>query len=49
MTRRDINLLLPLLAGAAAIAQDKKKLPSGAFKFEELPVKVGGEIERVRC
>jgi len=43
MTRRDINLLLPLLAGAAAIAQDKKNLPSGTFRFEELPVKVGGE------
>jgi hypothetical protein len=43
MTRRDINLLLPLLAAAAATAQDKKKLPSTTFKFEELPVKAGGE------
>jgi quercetin dioxygenase-like cupin family protein len=47
MTRRDLNLLLPLLAGAAgAAAQDKpdrKKLPSATFKFDELPVKVGGE------
>jgi quercetin dioxygenase-like cupin family protein len=43
MTRRDLNLLLPLLASAAAVAQDKKKLPSGTFKFEELPVKAGGE------
>jgi len=43
MTRRDLNLLLPLLASGAAVAQDKKKLPSGAFKFEELPVKAGGE------
>jgi quercetin dioxygenase-like cupin family protein len=46
MTRRDLNLLLPLLAGSAALAQDghdKKKLPSATFKFEGLPVKVGGE------
>ncbi|HTM14270.1 MAG TPA: cupin domain-containing protein [Bryobacteraceae bacterium] len=43
MTRRDINLLLPVLAGAAAIAQNKKQLPSAALKFEELPVRVGGE------
>ena len=27
MTRRDLNLLLPLLAGAAAMAKDKKKYP----------------------
>jgi quercetin dioxygenase-like cupin family protein len=43
MTRRDLNLLLPLLASSAALAEDKKKLPSATFKFEELPVKVGGE------
>lgn len=46
MTRRDLNLLLPLLAGSNAIAQDspdKKKLPSATFKFDELPVKAGGE------
>jgi hypothetical protein len=40
--RRDLKLLLPLLASAAAIAQDKKKLPSATFKFEELPVKISG-------
>ena len=45
MTRRDLNLLLPLLAASGAMAQDRheKKLPSAAFKFDELPVKVSGE------
>src|SRR3954469_17753142 len=43
MTRRDINLLWPLLAGTAVRAQDNKKLPSATFKFEDLPVKLGGE------
>jgi hypothetical protein len=46
MTRRDLNLLLPLLAGSNAIARDspdEKKLPSAMFKFDELPVKAGGE------
>src|SRR5712671_6386570 len=43
MTRRDLNVLLPLLASTAAIAQDKKKLPSDTFKVEDLPVRAGGE------
>ena len=47
MTRRDLNLLLPLLASSAAVAQkgqdNRKKLPSASFKFNELPVKVSGE------
>ena len=45
MTRRDLNLLLPLLATLGAMAQDKheKKLPSATFKFDALPVKVSGE------
>jgi len=43
MTRRDLNLLLPLLAGSAAMAQEKKNLQSATFKFDELPVRVGGE------
>jgi len=42
-TRRDLNLLLPALGAAAAMAQDNKTLPSAAFKFEDLPVKVNGE------
>ena len=44
VTRRDLNLLLPLLAASAARAQEKqvkKVLPSAAFKFDELPVKFG--------
>ena len=46
VTRRDLNLLLPMLAGSAAMAQstqEKKVLPSASFKFEDLPVKVSGE------
>lgn len=46
VTRRDLNLLLPMLAGSAALAQsrqDKKTLPSASFKFEDLAVKVSGE------
>ena len=43
MTRRDLNLLLPLLAGSAVMAQEKKNLPSATFKFDELPVRAGGE------
>jgi quercetin dioxygenase-like cupin family protein len=46
VTRRDLNLLLPMLAGSAAMAQstqEKKILPSRSFKFEDLPVKVSGE------
>jgi len=43
MTRRDLNLLLPLLAGSAAMAQEKKHLSSAIFKFDDLPVRVGGE------
>jgi quercetin dioxygenase-like cupin family protein len=45
VTRRDLSLLLPILA-SAAVAQDKqgkKMLPSAAFKFDELPVKASGE------
>jgi quercetin dioxygenase-like cupin family protein len=46
VTRRDLNLLLPMLAGSAAMAQstqEKKILPSRSLKFEDLPVKVSGE------
>ena len=42
-TRRDLNLLLPALAASAAVAQDKKLLPSACFKYEDLPVKANGE------
>src|ERR1700680_2394853 len=43
-SRREFKLMLPALAVAAsAQAQDKKILPSKAFKFEDLPVRVSGE------
>jgi quercetin dioxygenase-like cupin family protein len=46
LTRRDLNLFLPLLASSVAVAQerqDKKTLLSATFKFEELPIKISGE------
>ena len=50
MTRRDLNLLLPLLASSAALAEDKKKLPSLPFsRFEELPVKSRPGENRTRA
>src|SRR5579863_3141095 len=43
-TRRDLALLLPALAGAAATAQEPKNvLPSKVYKFEDLPVKTNGQ------
>jgi quercetin dioxygenase-like cupin family protein len=42
-SRRDLSLLLPALAGAAANAQaqqDSQILPARAYKYEDLPVKV---------
>ena len=40
-SRRDLTLLLPALAAAAAQAQtDSHKLPAHAYKYEDLPVKV---------
>lgn len=41
-TRRDLSILLPLAAAAAAKAQ-QTALPSKAFVYEDLPVKVNGE------
>ncbi|HWB86268.1 MAG TPA: cupin domain-containing protein [Bryobacteraceae bacterium] len=39
-SRRDLSLLLPALAAATAAAQsNNKKLPSKAYRFEDLPVK----------
>ena len=43
MTRRDLSLMLPALAAAAAEAEELKTLPSACFKYEELAVKVNGE------
>src|ERR1039457_4307549 len=42
-SRRDLGLILPALAVATASAQENKTLPSKAFKYEDLPVKVNGE------
>jgi quercetin dioxygenase-like cupin family protein len=42
-SRRDLGIILPALAAATASAQENKKLPSKAYKYEDLPVKVNGE------
>ena len=42
-SRRDLGMILPALAAATASAQEKKTLPSKAFLFEDLPVKVNGQ------
>ena len=41
-SRRDLGWLLPALAAASGQAQPKA-LPSKAYKYEDLPVKVNGE------
>ncbi|MGO9262027.1 MAG: cupin domain-containing protein [Bryobacteraceae bacterium] len=45
ISRRDLALLLPALAAAGAQAQTAAaaKLPSKAFRFEDLPVKQNGK------
>jgi quercetin dioxygenase-like cupin family protein len=42
-SRRDLGLVLPALAAATASAQETKRLPSKAYRFEDLPVKVNGK------
>ena len=42
-SRRDLRLLLPILASAGAVAQTKTALPSKAFKYDDLPVHVSGQ------
>ncbi len=42
-SRRDLGLLIPVLASTTASAQQAKGLPSRVFKYDELPVKVNGE------
>jgi len=42
-SRRDLGLILPLLASAKAAAQTGKTLASHAFKYDDLPVRVNGE------
>jgi quercetin dioxygenase-like cupin family protein len=41
-SRRDLSLLLPLLAGAAAPAESPA-LPSKTFRFEDIPVRSNGQ------
>ncbi|HXS95749.1 MAG TPA: cupin domain-containing protein [Candidatus Limnocylindrales bacterium] len=41
-SRRDLTLLLPLLA-ARASAQPAAKLPTRVYRFEDLPVKTNGQ------
>ena len=50
LNRRAMCLLLPatamsLLGGAALVSRDENILPSSAFSFEKLPVKVSGSAE----
>lgn len=40
VSRRDLNLLWPLLLAQASSAADGRQLPSEAYSFESLPVKV---------
>ena len=42
-SRRDLPLLLPVLASRTALAQQQKILPAGVFRYEDLPVKVNGQ------
>lgn len=42
-SRRDLGQLLPLLAAARASAQSSARLPSHAYRFEDLPVKTNGQ------
>lgn len=41
-SRRDLGFLLPLAAAATAQAQKSAVVPSKAFVYEDLPVKVNG-------
>jgi quercetin dioxygenase-like cupin family protein len=42
-SRRDLRMLLPILAATSAVAQPKMALPSKAFKYDDLPVHINGE------
>jgi quercetin dioxygenase-like cupin family protein len=42
-SRRDFGILLPALAAATAAAQESKTLPSKAFPYDDLPVKINGQ------
>jgi uncharacterized cupin superfamily protein len=42
-SRRDLGMLLPVLAAAGASAQTSSKLPSHVYQFEDLPVRTNGQ------
>jgi len=42
-SRRDLRLLLPVLAARSAVAQQPKILPAGVFRYENLPVHENGQ------
>jgi quercetin dioxygenase-like cupin family protein len=42
-SRRDLRLLLPVLAARTALAQQPKILPAGVFRYEDLPVRANGQ------
>jgi quercetin dioxygenase-like cupin family protein len=42
-SRRDLRLLLPILAARSAAAQQPKILPAGVFRYEDLPVHTNGQ------
>jgi quercetin dioxygenase-like cupin family protein len=42
-SRRDLRLLLPVLAARTAVAQQPKILPAGVFRYEDLPVHANGQ------
>jgi quercetin dioxygenase-like cupin family protein len=41
--RRDLRLLLPVLAARSALAQQPKIVPAGVFRYEDLPVHTNGQ------
>jgi len=45
-SRRDLAVLLPALAAAGASAQTEKTIPSAVFRYEDLPVKAGGQTKQ---
>jgi quercetin dioxygenase-like cupin family protein len=42
-SRRDLRLLLPVLAARTALAQQPKILPAGVFRYQDLPVRANGQ------
>ncbi len=42
-SRRELGLYLPALTAAVAAAQESNKLPSKAYRYEDLPVRANGQ------